>query len=96
MAEERRVPVKMNGQNINVENREKIKITGVTDVASFDEKYVDVDTELGRMLVRGEGLKIGRLSLEQHELVITGYIYSCEYEDKNKASGKGIFKRMFR
>ena len=47
------------------------------------------------MLIRGEGLKIARLSLEQHELIVNGYVYSCEYEDTNKVK-KGIVGRIFR
>ena len=79
-----KVPAKLNGQDINIQNREKIKVTGVNDIIGFDETFVDIETELGKLLIRGEGLKIARLSLEQHELIVNGYVYSCEYEDTNK------------
>jgi len=95
MSEIGKVPAKLNGQDLNIQNREKIRVTGVNDIIGFDETFVDIDTELGKMLIRGEGLKIARLSLEQHELVVNGYIYSCEYEDTNKAK-KGIVGRIFR
>ena len=95
MGEIGKVPAKLNGQDLNIQNREKIRVTGVNDIIGFDETFVDIDTELGKMLIRGEGLKIARLSLEQHELVVNGYIYSCEYEDTNKAK-KGIVGRIFR
>lgn len=90
-----KVPTKLNGQDINIQNREKIKISGVNDIIGFDETFVDIETELGKLLIRGEGLKIARLSLEQHELIINGYVYSCEYEDTNKLK-KGIVGRIFR
>lgn len=90
-----KVPAKLNGQDVNIQNREKIRITGVNDILGFDETFIDIETELGKMLIRGEGLKIARLSLEQHELIVNGYIYSCEYEDTYKVK-KGIFGRMFR
>ncbi len=95
MSEIGKVPAKLNGQDLNIQNREKIRVTGVNDIIGFDETFVDIDTELGKMLIRGEGLKIARLSLEQHELVVNGYIYSCEYEDTVKAK-KGIVGRIFR
>ncbi|MBE7057751.1 MAG: sporulation protein YabP [Ruminococcaceae bacterium] len=95
MGEIGKVPAKLNGQDLNIQNREKIRVTGVNDIIGFDETFVDIDTELGKMLIRGEGLKIARLSLEQHELVVNGYIYSCEYEDTVKAK-KGIVGRIFR
>ena len=89
MNDSNKVPVKLNGQDVNIQNRERIKVTGV------NETFVDIETELGKMLIRGEGLKIARLSLEQHELVINGYVYSCEYEDTNK-NKKGIVGRIFK
>lgn len=95
MNEISKIPAKLNGQDINIQNREKIKVTGVNDIIGFDETFVDIETELGKLLIRGEGLKISRLSLEQHELVINGYVYSCEYEDNNK-NKKGIVGRMFK
>ncbi len=62
----------MASQNISVENRENIRITGVIDVNGFDETYIDLTTELGDIMLRGTGLKIGKLSLEQHELLVSG------------------------
>ncbi len=96
MAEEKRIPSKTTGQHVFLENREKMKVTGVLEVKGFDDTFLDAETELGRLLIRGEGIKIGKLSLEQHELIITGYIYTFEYEDKKKGSAKGVFARMFR
>lgn len=80
MAEERKILSQTTGQNVVMENREKLKVTGILDVSGFDETYVDAETELGRIIIRGEELKIAKLSLEQHELMVTGYIYSIEYE----------------
>ena len=37
-----RVPVKLNGQDVNIQNREKIKVTGVNDIIGFDETFVDI------------------------------------------------------
>ena len=86
MNDSNKVPVKLNGQDVNIQNRERIKVTGVNDIIGFDEPFVDIETELGKMLIRGEGLKIARLSLEQHELVIND-------TNKNK---KGIVGRIFK
>ncbi len=40
-------------QNLILENREKLNITGVIDVESFNDESVIVDTELGLLIVRG-------------------------------------------
>lgn len=86
----------MSEQNISVENRETIRITGVTDVNGFDENYIDLSTELGDILLRGTGLKIGKLSLEQHEFLVSGYFYSCSYDDQKETKKTGILRRIFR
>ena len=82
-------------QNINMENRELLKISGVKDVKSSNENIVEAETVLGKLTVKGEGIKIARLSLDEHILELTGYMYSCEYEDKSKLNRRGRFGGMF-
>ncbi len=89
------IPEKSKGQNIYLENRERIKITGVSDVISFDDNFVEAETELGNLLIKGEKLKIENLNLEERELALNGYFYSCEYAE-TKGKGKNVFSRMFR
>ena len=45
-------------QNIILENREKLTISGVLDVLSFDDQIVIVETDLGLLTVKGENLRI--------------------------------------
>ena len=51
-------------QNIILENREKLSISGVLDVLSFDDQVVMVETELGLLTIKGERLKINKLILQ--------------------------------
>lgn len=95
MVDERKNFVQDYPQNISMENRELLKISGVKDVKSFNENMVETETVLGRLTVKGEGIKIARLSLDDHVLELTGYMYSCEYEDKTKLNRKGKFGGMF-
>ena len=44
-------------QNIVLENRGKLSVSGVNDVLSFDDQVVMVDTELGLLTVKGENIK---------------------------------------
>ena len=89
------IPENSKGQKIFIDNRERISVSGVLDVLSFDEALVEAETELGNMRIKGDGLKIEKLSLEEHELILTGYIYACEYEEPKKQS-RNIFVRMFK
>ena len=95
MTEERKILMQDYPQNINMENRESLKISGVKDVKSFNENIVEAETVLGKLTVKGEGIKIARLNLDEHILELTGYMYSCEYEDKSKLTRRGRFGGMF-
>lgn len=82
-------------QDICIEGRESLYVSGVHEVVSFDERMVDIKTELGRLVVRGEGMKFSHLNPETKELQVTGYVCSCEYEDTAKKQG-GLIRGMFR
>ena len=69
-------------QNVILENREKLTISGVLDVLSFDDQIVMVETELGLLTVKGEELRINKLSIDTSEVVVEGDIYSLSYSEK--------------
>lgn len=81
-------------------NREKVKLNGVTEVESFDEKKVLAVSKMGPLMVKGEGLHITQLNLDEGLLAIEGIFNSLEFiEDKQaklKATGKGILSRLFK
>ncbi len=66
---------------IVLDERERLSINGVTDVIAFDEENVTADTEMGMVIIRGEGLHISRLDLEEGILQIEGSVDSIEYGD---------------
>ncbi len=69
-------------QNLILENRSKLTISGVLDVFSFDDQVVILETELGLLTVKGEGLRINKLSLDTSEVIVEGNICSTNYSDK--------------
>lgn len=81
-------------QNLVLENREKLSISGVNDVLSFDDQVVMVDTELGLLTVKGENIHINKLSLDTAEVIIEGEISSLSYSQKSieKSSGTLLSK----
>ena len=80
--------------NIILEGREKLSISGVFDVHSFDEEQVLLETVRGMVLVRGQGLHVERLQLEAGELIVEGEIGVIEYDDSVQPRGSW-FKRLF-
>ena len=57
-------------QNLILENRERLNITGVLDVLSFDDQIVIVETSLGLLTVKGENLRINKLSTDTEEVCV--------------------------
>ena len=78
-------------QNLILENRGKLSISGVLDVLSFDDQVVMVETELGLLTVKGENLTINKLSIDTSEVIIEGNISSLSYSDKENAQNKTSF-----
>ena len=85
-------------QNLILENREKLTVTGVIDVLSFDDQIVIIETELGLLTIKGEDLRINKLSIDSSEVMIEGQIYNLGYSE-NTLSGKnggGLFSKIFK
>ncbi len=84
-------------QNLVLENREKLSISGVLDVLSFDDQVVIVETDLGLLNVKGENLKINKLSIDTSEVVIEGDISSMAYSEKNlDKKGSSFLGKIFK
>ena len=84
-------------QNIVLENREKLNITGILDVFSFDDQIIIIETELGLLTIKGENLKINKLSLDTSDFVVDGRINSLNYSetDIGVKKGKNILSKIF-
>lgn len=80
-----------------LERREKALVTGVKDVISFDEKEILLQTEFGKMTVKGEGLHVKRLTLEKGEAELEGQVNGILYSAAGPAEEEGGFlNRLFR
>lgn len=77
-------------QDIHLENREKLNISGVKDVLSFDDQMVILETELGLLTIKGENLRINKLSIDTLDVSIDGKINTLVYSENSydKKSGK--------
>ena len=95
MNEERKSGTKAMPNNIILENREKLSISGVSDVESFDEKAIVVYTDDDLITVKGNELHINKLSIDIGELVIEGYVDSIVYNMGGGKANKGSFFSSF-
>lgn len=80
--------------NVIIEDRRKFTLTGVKDVNAFDEETVALETALGRLVIKGSGLRIINFNNETGDLSGEGRIFAFAYTLEEKT--KGIISRLFR
>lgn len=85
-------------QNIVLENRERLNITGIVDVFSFDDQIIIIETDLGLLTIKGENLKINKLSIDTSDFTVDGKIDSLTYSNSEMASkkSKNILSKIFK
>ena len=79
-------------------NRTSVNITGISDVVSFDENSVVLDTDMGLLTVKGKGMHVSRLTLEKGEADVEGNVESIPYSSNEalRRSGESLFTRLFK
>lgn len=80
--------------NVIIEDRERISVSGVEEVDSFDEKQIILRTSKGNLILRGTGLHIDKLSLDTGEMSVTGILTDLGYEET--APGGSLWSRLFK
>ena len=81
--------------SVLLENKEKLTLSGVTDVEQFDPDHLTVQTDHGRLEIRGDNLQVTRLSLETGDMCAEGTVEAIAYTGIEKGAG-GLFSKVFR
>lgn len=81
-----------------LQNRSVGNITGISDVVSFDENAIVLDTDMGLLTIKGKDLHVSRLTLEKGEVDIEGTVDSMVYSSNEalRKSGESLFTRLFK
>lgn len=79
---------------LTLNERSALTMTGVTEVASFDETAVVLHTSLGTLVVQGHDLQLKQLSLDGGQVAVDGTICSLLYEEPREPGG--WMRRLFR
>ena len=83
-------------QNILIEDRNRITITGVEQVESFNDNTIILKTVKGGMTIKGEGLNIEKLNLDDGNVKIDGIINGIIYSDKDSSQKGNIIGKIFK
>ena len=66
---------------LTLSERKHLTMSGVTEVVSFDDTAVVLQTNLGTLIVQGKELQLKTLSLEGGKVVVDGNISAMIYEE---------------
>lgn len=72
---------------LTLSERKSLTMTGVTEVVSFDETAVVLQTELGRLTVHGQQLQLKQLALEGGQVAVEGTVAALVYENPRPTGG---------
>jgi len=86
----------MDAHVVNIDNRERITVTEVSDVESFSEEIVFLTLKNGGLVIRGEDLHIQKLDLDEGKVLISGAIGSAVYTEKKDRGEKGFLKKILK
>lgn len=82
---------------VNLANRERLTMTGVVDVFSFDEEVIELETADGYLDIDGVDLHIVKMNLDSGELIVEGRIIGLSYEDQAPSKKKGsVLSKFFK
>ena len=79
--------------SLKLESREKLTMTGVTEVISFDEATVVLRTGMGTLVIQGQQLQLKALALEGGSVAVEGQISSLVYDD-NRPGGSWLSRLL--
>ena len=77
---------------LTLAERKKLTVTGVTEVISFEDTLVTLQTGMGMLTVQGSQLQLKNLSLEGGQVEVEGTISALSYEEPRQG---GWLSRLF-
>ncbi len=79
---------------LTLDERQKLTVSGVEEVVSFDEEEITARTVKGLLVVRGSGLRVDQLEKSAGQLALSGLVTTLQYEETDR--GAGFWSRLFR
>lgn len=87
---------KVIGHNLMIDNRQRVTISDVDDVASFNEQSIVISSRSGAIVIKGENLHVLKLDLDEGRIIIEGTINSATYSEKKDKRDKSVWSKLFK
>lgn len=84
--------------NITITERKNIMVSGVKKIDSFDNEEFLMETTMGYILLKGEGLEMIKLDTYQGNVSIKGKVNSFTYMESasKKEKEDSMFSKLFK
>ncbi len=84
--------------SINLNERKSIYITGVVKIANFDDEEFFLETNMGNLTIKGQGLEMLKLDTKDGVVSIKGTIDSLQYsnKDEKKENKSSLLDKLFK
>ena len=80
---------------LTIDDQQSLEVTDVKDVGSFSEEEVLMTLSESRLVVKGEGLHMVQLDLEEGRAVLSGKVNSLTYT-KQRRKAVSLWKRLWK
>ena len=77
--------------DLQLKERNRLTMTGVSEVVSFDENAVVLQTSLGTLVVQGRELQLKTLSLDGGQVAVNGTVTALVYEEPRSGGWRQRF-----
>lgn len=77
-------------------DRKEMRIDGVNQVVSFDERYIMLKTQCGDMTIEGNNLKIAVLEIDTGIVVLSGTVSGVYYSETQNTQKQSLLKKLFK
>lgn len=74
-----------------LDERNRLTMTGVSEVVRFEESVVVLKTALGTLVIQGRDLKLKTLSLDGGQVAVEGTVSALVYEEPRGGWAKRLF-----
>ena len=85
--------------SLTMEDRQKLQLSGITNVIAFDEEEIVLEISQGYLSISGADMHITMLNLDQGQVAIQGNINILGYKAQGtdlKSKGKNVLNRLLK
>lgn len=83
---------------VSINERKSIYLTGVIKMNNFDSEEFLIETNMGHLVIKGEGLELIKFDTKENVISIKGLIINLCYIDDLKKQKKqsGVWEKLFK